>query len=47
MDAVNGDKADALKFIEKAQKAGEAIQELADRETFFADFNGGEWNEVK
>ena len=45
--AVNGDKADALKFIEKAQKAGEAIQELADRETFFADFNGGEWNGVK
>jgi hypothetical protein len=45
--AVNGERAEALKFIEKAQKAGEAIQESGDREVFFADFNGGEWNGVK
>ena len=44
---VNGEKAEALKFIEKAQKAGEAIQEPGDREAFFADFNGGEWHGVK
>lgn len=45
--AVNGEKAEALKFIEKAQKAGEAIQEQGDREAFFADFNSGEWHGVK
>jgi hypothetical protein len=45
--AINGDKAEAMKFIERAQKAGEAIQEQEDRETFFSDFNGGEWNGVK
>ncbi len=45
--AVNGEKTEALRFIEKAQKAGETIQEQADREAFFADLNGGEWNGVK
>jgi hypothetical protein len=45
--AVNGEKAEALRFIEKAQKAGETIQEPGERESFFADFNGGEWNGVK
>jgi tetratricopeptide (TPR) repeat protein len=45
--AVNGQKAEALRFIEKAQKAGETIQEPADRESFFADFNGGDWHGVK
>ena len=45
--AVNGEKAEALKFIERAQKAGEAIQEPGDREAFFVDFNGGEWNGVR
>lgn len=45
--AVNGEKAEALKFIERAQKAGEAIQEQEDRDVFFADFNGGDWHGVK
>ena len=45
--AVNGEKAEALRFIEKAQKAGEIIQEPGDRESFFADFNGGDWHGVK
>jgi hypothetical protein len=45
--AVNGEKTEALRFIEKAQKAGETIQEPGDREAFFTDFNGGEWNRMR
>ena len=45
--AVNGDRAEAMKFLERAQKAGEAIQEQEDRDAFFAELNGGEWNGVK
>lgn len=45
--AVNGDKVEAGKYIEMAQKAGEAIQEKEDREVFFAEFNGGDWNGAK
>jgi hypothetical protein len=45
--AVNGDRPEALKFIERAQKAGEAIQGQEDREVFFAEFNGGDWHGVK
>ena len=45
--AVNGDKAEAKKFIDMAQKAGEAIKEKDDREVFFAEFNGGEWKGAK
>ena len=45
--AVSGQRAEALRFIEKAQKAGEAIQEQEDRETFFAEFNGGDWHGVR
>jgi tetratricopeptide (TPR) repeat protein len=44
--AVNGEKAEALKFLERAQKAGEAIHEQDDRDAFFAELNGGEWNGV-
>jgi predicted Zn-dependent protease len=45
--AVSGDRTEAIKFIERAQKAGEAIQEQADRDAFFADFNAGEWHGMK
>lgn len=45
--AVNGDRAEALKFMTRAQAAGEAIQEPEDRETFFAEFNGGDWHGVR
>lgn len=45
--AVNGDKIEAGKYIEMAQKAGEAIKEKEDREVFFAEFNGGNWNGAK
>jgi tetratricopeptide (TPR) repeat protein len=45
--AVNGEKTEAMKFLERAQKAGEAIQEQEEREVFFTELNGGEWNGVK
>lgn len=45
--AVNGQKAEAGKFIETAQKAGDAIEGKEDRDIFFAEFNGGEWNGAK
>ncbi len=45
--AVNGDKVEARKFIDMAQKAGEAIKGKDDREVFFAEFNGGNWNDAK
>lgn len=45
--AVNGDRYEAKKFIEKAQTAGEAIKEKEDRDAFFAEFNSGNWNGAK
>ena len=45
--AVNGEKAESMKFFEKAQKAGDVIKNKEDRDIFFAEFNGGEWNGVK
>jgi hypothetical protein len=45
--ALNGEKIEAKKFIEMAQKAGEAIADKENRDIFFADFNGGTWYGVK
>jgi hypothetical protein len=45
--AVNGDKAGAKKYIEMAKNAGEAIKGKEDRDIFFAEFNGGNWNGMK
>jgi hypothetical protein len=45
--AVNGDKRESLKFLEMARKAGEGIKNDKDRNIFFAEFNGGDWNGVK
>lgn len=45
--AVQGEKANALKFIELAKKAGDAILEEEDRDAFFAEFNSGEWYGLK
>ncbi len=45
--AINGDKAEAAKFIEVAQKAGDAIGGKEDRDVFFSEFNGGNWNDMK
>lgn len=45
--AIKGDKKEAGKFIEMAQKAGEEIKEKEDRDIFFSEFNGGNWNGMK
>lgn len=45
--AMSGDIVEAQKFFEKAKKAGEKIKEQDDRETFFAELNGGNWNGMK
>lgn len=45
--AIAGNKAYALKYIALAQQAGEAIHEEDDRNIFFQEFNGGEWNGMK
>jgi hypothetical protein len=45
--AVNGEKKESLKFIEKAKSAGDEIKNQEDRDIFIAEFNGGEWNGVK
>jgi hypothetical protein len=45
--AIAGDRPQAEKFIEKAQTAGKAIVEKEDRDIFFTEFNGGNWNGLK
>ena len=45
--AIAGHRAEAIKHIEQAQKAGEAIKEEEDRKIFLAEFNGGNWNNVR
>ena len=45
--AVAGNRDEALRHIELAQKAGEAIKEEENRRIFVADFNGGNWNQMR
>jgi len=45
--AVSGNAAEARKYLEMAKKTGEAIQEQDDREIFFKELSGGNWNDVK
>ena len=45
--ALNGDTSEAQKFLEEAQKAGEAIADEEDRKIFFNDINSGEWFGLK
>jgi hypothetical protein len=42
-NAVSGNHDQALKYIELADKAGEAIAGEEDRKIFFGDFNSGKW----
>jgi hypothetical protein len=46
-NAVAGNRDKAVQYIELAQKAGEAIKEEQDRKVFLAEFNGGNWNNVR
>ena len=45
--ALAGNRAEAQKYINMADKAGAAIQDEEDRQIFFDDFNGGEWYGLK
>ena len=45
--ALSGDSSKAQEYIQKAQTAGESIADDKDREAFFMEFNGGEWNGLK
>ena len=45
--AIRDEKIEAQKFIEMAKKAGEAIKDDEDREIFFKDFDGGNWNGMR
>jgi len=42
-NAVAGNRDEALKYIELAEKAGEAIADEQSKEIFVGDFNGGDW----
>ena len=41
--ALAGNRAEAQKYVDMADKAGAAIQDKEDRQIFFDDFNGGDW----
>ena len=45
--ALTGDRAEAQRYIAKADDAGKAIQDEEDRQIFFDDFNGGNWYGVR
>ena len=45
--ALAGNQTEARKYIDKADKAGAAIQDEEDRQIFFDDFNGGDWYGLK
>ena len=41
--ALAGDRIEAQKYADMAEKAGAAIQDEEDRQIFFDDFKSGEW----
>ena len=45
--ALAGNRAEAQKYVDMADKAGAAIKDEEDRQIFFDDFNGGEWCGVR
>ncbi len=45
--ALAGQQTEAQKYIDKADKAGAAIQDEEDRQIFFDDFNSGNWHGLK
>jgi hypothetical protein len=46
-NAIAGNRAEALKYLELADKAGQAIAGEEDKELFFSDLNGGDCGGVK
>jgi hypothetical protein len=45
--AVGGNREEALRYIELAQQAGEAIEADENREIFVGDFDGGDWHGLR
>ena len=45
--AVAGNSEEALRYIDLARKAGEAIQADENREIFVSDFDGGDWHGLR
>lgn len=45
--AISGQKTEALRFIDMAQKAADEIHEQSDRDMFLAEFNNGNWNGLR
>ena len=45
--ALAGNVIEAKLYLKSAQQTGEQIPEKEDRDTFFAELKGGEWNGVK
>jgi hypothetical protein len=46
-NAIAGNRDQALKYIQLAQEAAEAIAGQEDKDYFLGDFNGGNWNGVR
>ena len=46
-NAAAGNRDEALKYAQLAEKAGQAIVEEEDRRIFMDDFYGGDWNGVR
>lgn len=45
--AISGERVEAERFLQKAKEAGAKIQDEEDRRTFFAELEGGEWNNIR
>jgi tetratricopeptide (TPR) repeat protein len=46
-NAIIGNRAEALKYVELAEKAGEAIADQQSKELFVGDLNGGNWGGLR
>ena len=44
--ALSGNVVEARLYLESAKQAGEAIPEKEEREVFFTQLNGGDWNQL-
>ncbi len=45
--ALTGNVIEAKLYLKSAQQAGEEIPEKEDRDMFFAELKGGEWNNIQ
>ncbi len=46
-NALAGNHEEALKFMQRAEKAGQAISNTDDKNLFLSDFNSGNWHGLK